>query len=330
MHLPAPDVALIRQTIENAKKILILSHKSPDGDTVGCATAWYEMITTHLQKSCDLACFDQIPQPLRFVPHTEKYQQDFDLSLYDLVIVSDSGAHYLTGFHETKNGFLQPLPEGGFLKQVPIINVDHHGSNEAYGNINLIITSAASTTMILLEIFQQFDWQITRNAATSLLTGIYTDTGSFMHSNTTPEVYRAASFLMTKGANIRLIRKEIFKTTPLSTLRLWGRVLSNIATNEDGVAMSVLTDDDFTETGADYSELTGVIDYVNSVPNAKFTVMLTERNGKVKGSLRTLNDIDVAEIAGRFGGGGHKKAAGFTVPGRLKKEVRWTIVPEKA
>jgi len=148
-----------------------------------------------------------------------------------------------------------------------------------------------------------------------------------MHSNTNPITLRMGAKLLQKGANLRLIHKYIFKTTQISTLRLWGRVLQNVYKNEEGITVSVVTENDFKETGADFSELSGVIDYVNSVPNSNFSIILTERDGKVKGSLRTLNNnIDVCEIAGRFGGGGHKKAAGFTVPGRLQKEVKWTIV----
>ena len=110
-------------------------------------------------------------------------------------------------------------------------------------------------------------------------------------------------------------------------MRLWGRVLKNIHQTPDKVTMSVVKQKDFEDTGADYSEMTGAVDYVNSVPNAPYSVILTERDGKVKGSLRTLSEnVDVAEIAGNYGGGGHTKAAGFTLTGHLEKEIRWKVV----
>jgi len=110
-------------------------------------------------------------------------------------------------------------------------------------------------------------------------------------------------------------------------MRLWGRVLKNTYQTPEGVTMSVVSKKDFQETEADYSEMTGVVDYVNSVPDSKYSVILTERDEVVKGSLRTLkDDIDVSVIASQYGGGGHVKAAGFAVKGRLEKEVRWKVV----
>src|SRR5205085_12334070 len=121
------------------------------------------------------------------------------------------------------------------------------------------------------------------------------------------------------------------RTAKLSTLRLWGRVLEKISLTDEGGAISAVTEGDFRATGADYSELTGAIDYVNAVPGMRFSLILSERDGKVKGSLRTLrDDVDVSKMAEKFSGGGHKKAAGFAVPGKLTSEVRWRVEPESS
>ncbi len=318
MDLNRNEVIKAGKAINSAEKILLISHKSPDGDTIGSNLALYDYLLS-LGKEVTPVCTDLIPEPFYFLEHVKAYQNEFTSNDYELVIIVDCGAHYMTNFHETQ-------PEL-FDKSRPVINIDHHPSNDGFGTINIIQTNACSTTRIIYEMFKILKWSINRNIATALLTGIFTDTGSFMHSNTKSSTLRTAGDLLSKGADLRSIRKYLFKTTPLSTLQLWGRVLKNIHINENGVTMTVLNQNDFEETKADYSELTGVIDYVNSVPNSDFSVMLTERDGTVKGSLRTLkNDIDVAEIANEFGGGGHKKAAGFTVPGRLEKEIRWRVV----
>ncbi|MEK7137656.1 MAG: DHHA1 domain-containing protein, partial [Patescibacteria group bacterium] len=116
----------------------------------------------------------------------------------------------------------------------------------------------------------------------------------------------------------------------ISTLRLWGRVLEKISITEEGAAVSAVTAGDFRATGANFSELTGAIDYVNSIPGMKFSLILSERGGKVKGSLRTLrDDIDVSSLAQKFSGGGHKKAAGFSINGKLAEETRWKVIPPK-
>lgn len=318
MELNRKEVFQAEKEINSAKRILLISHKSPDGDTIGSTIALYEFLTS-LGKFVVPVCTDLVPEPFYFLQHIAEYQQDFALEEFDLVIILDCGAHYMTNFHETHPGL--------FDKSRSVINIDHHPSNNGFGTINIIQTEACSTTRIIYEMFQMLNWSINRVIATALMTGIFTDTGSFMHSNTQASTLRTAGFLLAKGADLRSIRRYIFKTTPLSTLQLWGRVLKNIHINESGITMTVLNQKDFEETNADYSELSGVIDYVNSVPGSDFSVMLTERDGSVKGSLRTLkDDIDVAAIAGEFGGGGHKKAAGFTIPGRLEKEIRWRVV----
>ncbi len=314
------SVHQIETILNNSQKILLVAHKNPDGDTLGSVLGLNEVLTQR-GKICQPVCYDKIPESLQFLPNSAKVKNEFVMTDYDAVIVCDSAAKHMTGFDESH----PELFDGS--TGIPVINIDHHGSNEEHGIVNIVKTEAASTTVLITNILLQISWKITPKAATCFLTGIYTDTGSFMHSNTDPFTLKTAARLLEKGANLRIIRKEIFKTTKLSTLKLWGRVMQNMYKNEDGVTISVVTEDDFNETNAHYSELTGVIDYVNSVPNSNFSIILTERDGKVKGSLRTLkNDIDLNEIAGKFGGGGHKKAAGFAIPGRLQKEVKWTVV----
>jgi phosphoesterase RecJ-like protein len=276
-------------------------------------------VLLQMEKEVEIICADPPSDEFSFLPEIEKIQVDEPSLNYDAYLILDAGATHLTGFHESHSSL--------FDKSLEVINIDHHQSNDFYGKYNVVIEDAASTTAVLYEIFQTLNYPIDRHIATCLLTGIYTDTGSFMHSNTSSDVLRVASRLLNKGANLREISKEIFNTTKISTMRLWGRVLRNAHQNGEGVTMSVVTRKDFEDTGADYSEMTGVVDYINSVPGAHYSVILTEREDKVKGSLRTLREeVDVADIAAGFGGGGHTKAAGFTIPGRLQKEIRWKVV----
>jgi len=209
------------------------------------------------------------------------------------------------------------------------VNIDHHASNDNFGTINMVDSQSASTTMILYKFLKYAGYEITPQSATALLTGIYNDTGSFMHQNTTPDTLKIASDLMNYGGRIVDVSRNLFKTTPVSTLKLWGKVLDNLKINKDGVAMSVITKSDFDECGAEIDELSGAVDFINCVPETKFTVLLHEdEKGNVKGSFRTRNEeVDLEEIASKFGGGGHKKAAGFTLPGKLQKETTWKIIP---
>jgi len=315
--------ALFQQTkrqIEKAEKILLIAHRRPDGDTLGsCIALKYAL--TDIGKQITMACIDEIPERYSYLSEVNSFIKEFDYREYDLLIVCDAGASYMTNYHE--------IYPDVFSGEVPVINIDHHASNDNFGTVNLVDPQTPSTTMILYKFFKYANYKITSQSATAMLTGIYNDTGSFMHQNTTPETLKIASELMNYGGRIVDVSKNLFNTTPVSTLKLWGKVLENLKINKDGVAMSVVTQQDFDECGAEHDELSGAIDFINCIPETKFTVLLHEdEKGNVKGSFRTRNDeVDLEEIAAKFGGGGHKKAAGFTLPGKLQKETVWKIIP---
>lgn len=318
MQLDPHELKKIDELVKKSNRFLIISHRSPDGDTVGTALGLYKSLK-NMGKEPEVLCIDETPPEFSFIPNIEAYQTGEPLLNYDAYFIVDVGATHLTGFHESHPQL--------FDKSMEVVNVDHHQSNDYFGKYNIVVDDAASASAVMYEILTALDYPIDRDSATCLLTGIYTDTGSFMHSNTSAEVLRIAARLLAKGANLRGISKEIFNTTKISTMHLWGRVMKKINLTSEGVTMSVVIQKDFQDTGADYSEMTGVVDYINSVPDSKYSVILTEREGKVKGSLRTLKEeVNVADIAAAYGGGGHTKAAGFTIPGRLEQEIRWKVI----
>ncbi len=318
MRLDKNELKSIKEAINKAETVLLIPHKNPDGDTIGSALGLYHTLI-QIGKKPTVACVDEPAPIFAYMPGIETVQVGIKHIDYDLIFILDAGATHLTGVHEE-------YPQL-FDKSREVINIDHHPTNDSYGKYNVVVPTAASNTMIIYQMLMDLNLPMDRNTATCLLTGIYTDTGSFVHSNTNAEALRMAARLLAKGANLRGISKDIFNTTKISTMRLWGRVLKNTYKTPDGVTMSVVTQKDFEDCGATYDEMTGVVDYVNSVPNSVYSVILTEKQGAVKGSLRTLNDdVDVSAIASNYGGGGHTKAAGFTVKGKLEKEIRWKVV----
>jgi phosphoesterase RecJ-like protein len=153
--------------------------------------------------------------------------------------------------------------------------------------------------------------------ATALLTGIITDTGSFQNANTTPKSLTVAAQLVAAGARQQEIIRNIFKTKPLSTLKLWGKVLESVQEDlEHRFIWAKVKHDDFTETGATETETSGVIDeLLKSAPNVDFALLLSERQEGLHGSLRAIaQGVDVSAIAKIFGGGGHEAAAAFQLP----------------
>ncbi len=303
-----------------ANRILCISHKKPDGDTLGASCTLYQYLKAQ-GKNVDMACVDTPSEKYGFLPELGKFIKEFNYLDYDLLIVSDAGASYMTKYHEL-------YPEI-FSGKVPVINVDHHASNDNFGTLNLVDENSASTTLLLYKIFTFLGIKITPVMATAMLCGIYYDTGGLMHSNTTLEVFEITSKLMEAGGRVNIIAKNLFRTTPLATMRVWGKALERATINEQGVVVTVLTNNDLMEVNARSEDIAGLVDFLNAVPGSKFTVLLNEDDrGNVKGSFRTRrDDVDLSELAGKFGGGGHKKAAGFTMPGRIHQETRWRVMP---
>lgn len=325
--LSVSQTSQVLQFLGDAKRIVCITHANPDGDALGSMLGFAALIRQRFPKKELLCvCKDPAPAPLRFLPGATSVQKDFTGGRGDLIVFLDAADPKQTDFHETHADLFS---EAGRTKAgLQSLKLDHHPAVSHFATLNIVDTEASSTAEIVLDIAGNLNMSLSKEAATCLLTGIYTDTGSFMHSNTSERVYRNAATLIRSGADQRAIVQNIFRTSKASTLKLWGRVLEKISLTEEGGAVSAVTAGDFRATGADFSELTGAIDYLNSIPGMKFSLVLSERNGKVKGSLRTLqDDVDVAAMAQKFSGGGHKKAAGFSINGALEEERRWKVVP---
>ncbi len=304
---------------KQAKRLRCVCHRNPDGDAIGSITAMAQLLETNIPDvPVGLYCSDPAPPTFGFLSFVHRIKQDLRPEEGDVFVFLDSAEPKLTEYHET-------LPQI-FSGVLPSVCFDHHPTNTRYATVNIVVPEASSTCEILVDFAVSAGWELTPDIATSLLTGVYTDTGGLLHSNTTPHVYRTVARLLKSGARQQTIVQQVFRSAKISTLRLWGRVLEKISITPEGGAISALTEGDFRSTGAEYSELTGAIDYVNAVPGMKFSLVLSERAGQVKGSLRTLrDDVDVSKMAGAFQGGGHKKAAGFAVSGKLVPEVRWKV-----
>ena len=309
----------IKNLISWADRVLLISHRRPDADTIGAAVAMRIWID-NMGKSSALACVDPIPEMFSFLPYVDQYVSEFSVGEFDLIIVLDAGASYMTSFEVKYPGL--------FTCGVPVINIDHHRSNDNFGTLNYVDVDAPSVTFMLHKMFRVLGVNITEEMATLLLAGIYNDTGSFMHSNTTPEVCKTASDLLALGANLAQITRSMFRTKSVSTLKLWGKVLEGACLTDDDVVMAVVKEDDYRQSFAEPEQLSGLIDYLNMVPDSRFSVLVNEDGkGNVKGSLRTRgDDVDLAEVAKVFGGGGHARASGFSVPGKLESSLKHKIV----
>ncbi|MFC1600177.1 bifunctional oligoribonuclease/PAP phosphatase NrnA [Patescibacteria group bacterium] len=296
--------------INKSKHALIVSHRQPDGDTMGSNLALQKALSLYFGITASSVCADPLPFSLKFLPGSENVHKSLPDN-FDLIISVDCSSLDQIKYPEIK----------------PDINIDHHASNKKYGKINLVDSDAASTTVIVYKLLKYLQIPILPGMATNLLAGIYCDTGCFMHTNTTSDIYEIAADLMACGASANEIVKHMFKTKTVEQLKLWGKVLENIKVNQKGTIVSKITSDEFEETHATPKDLSGVINYLNSVPNCKMSMLLSEdMKGNVQGSIRTNEGgVDASELSGKLGGGGHKKAAGFTIPGKIVAEEVWRI-----
>ncbi|MBU2542049.1 bifunctional oligoribonuclease/PAP phosphatase NrnA [Patescibacteria group bacterium] len=314
----------IHNEIRKANKILLICHQNPDGDALGSISALAHFFDT-IGKEYETFCLTEPSQHLASLPHLINPDTSGSIwqnANHDLIIVVDSGDLKYAGVEEyiTK------------LKHEPvIINIDHHPTNKKFGHYNLVITKASSTTEILYFFFKYNNIVINKNMAMALLTGLITDTENFSNPGTTENSLRVASALIHRGANFNQVKTWFLKNKPITALKLWGVVLSRLTINETyDIIHTYITQNDILSHGGNESESEGIANFLNNLNEGSASLILKEQgDGKIKGSLRTTQDnFDVSTIASELGGGGHKKAAGFTIEGPIETAFKqiWSAV----
>lgn len=308
--------------IKKYNNFLLIGHKKPDGDAIGSMLSLH-LALKKLDKDTILACDDALSDRFDSLPDSDKIillkNTPKIIKNIDLVITLDSATYELTGLN---NHFQR--------KDLPtILNIDHHHDNPEYGNINYIEPESSSVCEIIFKLIKDINVPITENIATCILNGIFVDTDSFKNPNTSIDTLRITSYLLSRGADLKSITKNNLKDKSLSALKLWGIALARLSKNNKlGIISTIITREDLKRCGANYEDLEGVANFLNSIPEAKASLVLSERDdNEIKGSFRTLhNNVDVSKIAALFGGGGHKKAAGFSIAGNLSNhQGYWKI-----
>jgi len=309
---------LIEQ-IEKHDKILIIGHHNPDPDAIGAGGALLFFIETFFpEKTALIANIDPFPHHLYFLG-IEKYSSalaNIDLNKFDLIILVDCGEISRTGIAEKLENI---------KGKIFTINIDHHERNNDFADLN-IVEQISSTCEILFKIFKYNNITINKQISTCLLTGITYDTAYFTNSATTKEAMSASSELMKTAADIRSIIRHTWKNKSPETLKLWGKVLEQLHFNKKyQVAIAVIPK----EANIHPEIFNDLKDhYLQYLYEVKFIILIKESNdGYINCSLRTNRDnINVAKLAEKFGGGGHKKSAGFSFKGSLEKtESGWRI-----
>jgi bifunctional oligoribonuclease and PAP phosphatase NrnA len=311
-----------KEVIESSQNILFTTHERTDGDDLGTVLA-LALYAKSQGKKVSVVITGGVPSRLEFMPMSDEVQEPLPQNNFDLLIVSGC-----SNIERVNHPEIQSL-------QIPTINFDHHPDNQNYANINVVDSTKSSVAELTYDFFQFCGWEMSSQIATCLLTGIITDTGLFMHSNTGAETLEAASKLMSHGARISQVTKHTFTSPDVDHLKAWGVGLQNSYFNpENKIIYSVLSQETLKKLGnPELANFEGLVETLNKVPEAKYAMLLKEEDGRIKGSLRSdpHKGVDVKEIAHTFGGGGHKWAAGFTLVGKLVKtdQGKWQVESEQ-
>ncbi len=314
------QAVLVKEKIKQAENILIITHRNPDGDAIGSMTAMIEYLKG-LDKKYTAFCFDEVPMSLEYLKYSHEVVLDLGslkIKDFDLIITLDCADMNYSGVAK----YLVEMKEGG----VELINIDHHPKSD-YGSIN-INYETSSTTEILYELFKLWGVEINKDMATSLLAGILVDTGNFSNSATGKETLTIAADLVKLGGRYGQINKRLYENKDERGLKLWSKLLRRVQKNDKlKVAYSVVLNEDI--EGDEAKAIDGAANFLVYLDEVRMAMILKEtQNGEIKVSLRALSKgMDVARFARAFGGGGHIKAAGFSIKGRLEKEGNyWKII----
>lgn len=296
--------------IKGSRRILITSHRNPDGDSIGSLLA----LDGFLQKfEKPIKIINQGPLPHRYAfldpqKRIENFNRDgkgktFDFQP-DLIFVLECPS--LDRLGEVR----KILPQDG-----RIVNIDHHPENERFGTINYVDLKASAVGEMIYALLKTYDFPISSLLANQIYASILTDTGRFRYSNTSAKCLSICAELVKLGADPKYVTRQIYFNHSLPFLKLLGTVLRNLEVRDEGKVCSVTIDQNLlSEFGVDHEEIEGMVDYSLFLSGVEIGLLFTKtEEGKTKVNLRSQNDFDVSQLAKIFGGGGHKNAAGCTL-----------------
>jgi len=297
------------ELIKKSHYITLISHINPDGDTLGGALSFYPSLKKMGKNVSVVNTTKEFSNKYDFLPNFKKIKNSMPVKC-DLLISFDCGSFDRLG-----------IEKGDFK----IINIDHHRTNTNYGDINIVDSSSASATLLALDILKS-DHPLTKDEAVCIYTGLVEDTGFFSFTNTDHRAFEAASKLVSTGIDPAQISKNLKMRNSLAKTRLTALFINSIELLHDGtIAVGSITQEDFIATGAIKSDSDHLIDILRNLATVELAIMIMEDNNSgYKVSLRSKNHIDVSAIAQSFGGGGHKRAAGFEL-----SKADLTIVTEQ-
>ncbi|MCF7875826.1 bifunctional oligoribonuclease/PAP phosphatase NrnA [Candidatus Bipolaricaulota bacterium] len=299
----------IEDVISHHDKFLIASHRSPEADAIGSQLGLSRALRQR-GKETILYNRDGVPRNLDFLKGSGSILEADELT--DKVTEAEVGI-------VVDCSDLDRLGDKGkgIFRKLPTINIDHHQDNTRFGYINYV-RPVAATTEIIADLIEYMGLEIDEPIATALYSGIIADTSSFQNENVNSDLLHRAAKLMESGADARSVIINLYEREPFSKLKLLGEVLSG-AKFQDEIVWAEITPQVIEEADATQEDTEGIVGKLRATEGAKVACLFKELPGDtIKVSLRAKNGVDVSKVAGEFGGGGHKVAAGCMVDGKLE------------
>jgi phosphoesterase RecJ-like protein len=317
------DLQKAVELIDKSSSILITTHARPDGDACGCLAVMRDALAA-LGKKVKLLMLSEVPEWYEFLFNEKVPLLGEDVRLeelmqgrfgqFDLIVVIDTNSYsQLPKFDE-------------YLKQAdkPVLVIDHHVTADGLGDVELVESDAAATALIVYDLLKYAGWPVTEKIAEALFVAVATDTGWFQFGNTDSRVYRACAELIDAGAIPTKIYDNLYQNFSHPRFMLMAAMLNTLELHFDGrYAAQHLHLEDFEQTGAAFKDTENLIDECRRISTVEVAALFVElKDGRVKCSLRSRKAVDVRTIAQKFGGGGHKMAAGVHLPGPLEDAKR--------
>ncbi|HVN75717.1 MAG TPA: bifunctional oligoribonuclease/PAP phosphatase NrnA [Thermoanaerobaculaceae bacterium] len=313
------DVGAALARLKRATRVLVTSHSAPDGDALGSELGFAELAHA-LGVGAAVVNHDPHPATLGFLPGLETiavqaelprgFERDFDLA----VLLECPGLD---------------RPAFAGLDRLPILNIDHHLENPLYGEVNVVDEEAPAVGEMVLRMAESAGVAVTPRMATNLYAALVTDTGDFRYSNATPRAFEAGARLVAAGARPAAIAEALWEQNPARVVRLTAAVLATLELLAGGRLALVTCDRAMLEAaGAHPEDTENLVNIPRAIEGVRVAVFLKAfKDGAVRASLRSRGDLDVQAVARVFGGGGHRNAAGCTIPGTLA-QARTAILAE--
>jgi phosphoesterase RecJ-like protein len=293
------------ELIESKHRFCITSHVRPDGDSLGSSLALYWTLKS-LDKDVDVIMRDNVPHSYRELPGADEVIKSPRVpDGYDAAFVIECSDIDRPGLIDLDKQF--------------VVNIDHHSTTALFGHINWIDATASAVGEMIYNLCKALGVTVNQQIAECVYTALLTDTGSFHFSNTTERTFKIASELVRRGAKPAQISQALFYSYPFSKIKVLGIVLSSLKRDETGrIALMHITQDSLAQANASEEDLDGIVNYPLAVEEIEVVGFFKETSpGVYRTSLRSKGNANVARVTEKFGGGGHRNAAGCTIKGHL-------------